>query len=645
MSLRTLKAIFGAVTVCFLVASAYLAVLVTERQKVLEDITHYNPAWQASQAVSEFMRLERRLDAFNVPGRGVDKDEVELRFDILLSRAKLLSEGRFQSIIQGDPDQQTTLRRLADVLVLVQPLMAELERPGSVQQTLQLLEPLEPRLLQLASYAQIRGGERIAQDQQELNRLYWIFSGLSLGLILLGLILIGLFSRHNQLLQRAHRDLHALTGHLAHAASHDALTGLANRVLFHEQLEMYLGRWRQAGIQFAVLCLDLDRFKSVNDTLGHEIGDALLRVVADRLRNCLRDGDIVARLGGDEFGILLEAKVGLETYTVLAKRIVERLSAPYSVDGREIVIGTSVGIASVEPDIVAPDQMLKRADLALYAAKSQGRGMFCYFEPSMEARLDERQSLEIDLRKALANDEFELFFQPQVNLKLNEINGFEALLRWRHPRWGKVSPAEYIPVAEDIGLISPLGEWVIRTACAEAVNWPRDIKVAVNLSPVQFRNGTLVESVRNALESTGLAPRRLELEITETSLLDENEATMAALHELRRLGVQIAIDDFGTGYSSLSYLRSFPFDRIKVDRSFVRDLSLRRDAMTIVQSIASLGAGLGMSTVAEGIETKEQLTQVRTAGYTEAQGYYFGRPKPAHELVYTLDPVLPVPSA
>jgi GGDEF domain-containing protein len=274
------------------------------------------------------MRLERRLDAFNVPGRGVDKAEVELRFEILLSRAKLLIEGRFQSIIQDDPDQRATLRRLADVLVLVQPLIAELERPGTVQQTLQLLEPLEARLLQLASYAQIRGGERIAQDQQELNRLYWIFSGLSLGLILLGLILIGLFSRHNQLLERAHRDLHALTGHLAHAASHDALTGLANRVLFHEQLEMHLGRWRQEGTQFAVLCLDLDRFKSVNDTLGHEIGDALLRVVADRLRNCLRDGDIVARLGGDEFGILLEAKVGLETYTLLARRIVERLSAP-----------------------------------------------------------------------------------------------------------------------------------------------------------------------------------------------------------------------------------------------------------------------------------------------------------------------------
>jgi predicted signal transduction protein with EAL and GGDEF domain len=324
---------------------------------------------------------------------------------------------------------------------------------------------------------------------------------------------------------------------------------------------------------------------------------------------------------------------------------VEQLSAPYSVDGREIVIGTSIGIASVEVDIVSPDQVLKRADLALYEAKSQGRGMFCYFEPSMEARLDARRSLEIDLRKALANDEFELFFQPQVNLKHNEINGFEALLRWRHPKWGKVSPAEYIPVAEDIGLISPLGEWVIRTACAEAVKWPRDIKVAVNLSPVQFRDGTLVQSVRHALERTGLPPRRLELELTETSLLDETEATMAALHELRRLGVRIAIDDFGTGYSSLSYLRSFPFDRIKVDRSFVRDLSSRRDAMTIVQSIASLGAGLGMATVAEGVETKEQLLQVQVAGYTEAQGYYFGRPKPAHELVYSLDPALSAPSA
>ncbi|QRM32626.1 bifunctional diguanylate cyclase/phosphodiesterase [Microvirga sp. VF16] len=644
MSLRTLKVIFGAVTVCFLLASAYIAVLITERQRLLGDLTHYNPAWQASQAVSEFMRLERRLDAFNVPGRGIDKDEVELRFEILISRAKLLIEGRFRSIIQDDADQLATLRRLAEVLVLIQPLIAELEHPGSVQQALQLLEPLEPRLLQLASYAQIRGGERIAQDQHELNRLYWIFSGLSLGLILLGLILIGLFSRHNQLLERAHKDLHALTGHLTHAARHDALTGLANRVLFQEQLETHLGRWRQEGLRFAVLCLDLDRFKSVNDTLGHEIGDALLKIVADRLRNCLRDSDTVARLGGDEFAILQEVPGGLEPCMALARHIVEQLSAPYSVDGREIVIGASIGIAAVEADIVSSDQMLKRADLALYAAKSQGRGLFCSFEPSMEAQLDARRSLEIDLRTALANDEFELFFQPQVNIQLNEINGFEALLRWRHPKWSKVSPAEYIPVAEDIGLISPLGEWVIRAACAKAVKWPRDIKVAVNVSPVQFRSGTLVQSVRNALQSTGLAPGRLELELTETSLLDETEATMAALHELRRLGVQIAIDDFGIGYSSLSYLRSFPFDRIKVDRSFVRDLSSRRDAMTIVRSIASLGAGLGMSTVAEGIETKEQFLQVQTAGYTEAQGYYFGRPRPAHELVYSLDPALSAPS-
>ncbi|MBO1907966.1 EAL domain-containing protein [Microvirga sp. 3-52] len=645
MSLRTLKVIFGAVTVCFLLASTYIAVLVAERQKVLGDITHYNPAWHASQAVSEFMRLERRLDAFNVPGRGADKEEVELRFEILLSRAKLLIEGRLQSIIQDDPDQLATLRHFADVLALMRPLIAELEHPGAVQQALQLLEPLEPRLLQLASYAQIRGGERIAQDQQALNRLYWIFSGLSLGLILLGLILIGLFSRHNQLLERAHGDLHALTGRLAHAASHDALTKLANRALFHERLAVHLTRWQQKGIRFAALCLDLDRFKSVNDTLGHEIGDALLKVVADRLRNCLREGDTVARLGGDEFGILQEVTGEREPCTVLARRIVERLSAPYSVDGREIVIGASIGIAPVEADIVSPDQMLKRADLALYEAKSQGRGMFCYFEPSMEERLDARRSLEIDLRKALANDEFELFFQPQVNIKLNEINGFEALLRWHHPKWGKVSPAEFIPVAEEIGLISPLGEWVIQTACAEAVKWPRDIKVAVNLSPVQFRDGTLVQIVRNALEDTGLPPKRLELELTETSLLDENETTMAALHELRRLGVRIAIDDFGTGYSSLSYLRSFPFDRIKVDRTFVRDLSSRHDAMTIVRSIASLGAGLGMSTVAEGIETKEQLLQVQTAGYTEAQGYYFGRPKPAHELVYSLDLALAAPSA
>ncbi|MCB5174145.1 putative bifunctional diguanylate cyclase/phosphodiesterase [Microvirga lenta] len=448
--------------------------------------------------------------------------------------------------------------------------------------------------------------------------------------------MIALLNRHNRLLGKAHADLHVLAGSLAHAANHDALTDLPNRVLFREKLEVALQAFRQQGRDFAVLCLDLDRFKNVNDALGHEVGDYLLKVVADRLRGCLGTGDIAARLGGDEFAILQQPIESMESCAAQASRIVEELSAPYVIDGHEIVIGTSIGIAAAGNGIVTPDQLLKHADLALYEAKSQGRGTFRYFEPEMEVRLHARRILEVDLRRALAHDEFELFYQPQINIETEEISGFEALLRWHHPLRGMISPAEFIPIAEDIGLISPLGEWVLNQACAEASKWPRDMKVAVNLSPLQFRSRSLVQSVSGALARTGLSPDRLELEITESSLLQENEATLAVLYQLRRLGVRIAMDDFGTGYSSVGYLRGFPFDKIKIDQSFVRDIPSQADSFVIVQSIASLGAGLRMSTVAEGVETEDQFRQIRAAGCTEAQGYYFGRPKPARELVYTL---------
>jgi predicted signal transduction protein with EAL and GGDEF domain len=285
---------------------------------------------------------------------------------------------------------------------------------------------------------------------------------------------------------------------------------------------------------------------------------------------------------------------------------------------------------------VSPDQLLKHADLALYRAKADGRSTFRFFEPEMDAQLQARRAMEVDLRKALANREFELYYQPQINIRANEISGFEALLRWRHPERGIISPVEFIPVAEDIGLIAALGEWVVEQACLEAASWPDGIKVAVNLSPVQFRFRGLVQSVGRALLQSGLPSNRLELEITESVLLQDNDMTIATLHQLRRLGVRIAMDDFGTGYSSLSYLRSFPFDKIKIDQSFVRELSSRADCLAIVQSIASLGANLGMSTVAEGVETEDQFQQIRAAGCTEVQGYYFGRPKPTHELVHTL---------
>jgi diguanylate cyclase (GGDEF)-like protein len=423
---------------------------------------------------------------------------------------------------------------------------------------------------------------------------------------------------------------------IAYMAHHDALTDLANRVLFREQMEQALAGAQRQGKAVAILCLDLDRFKDVNDSLGHETGDALLRMVAERLRACVRSDDIVARLGGDEFAVL---QVGVEDpheCASLATRIVDAIGNPYELEGQEIVIGTSVGIALATDEGVSPDQLLKHADLALYRAKADGRSTFRFFEPEMDAQLQARRAMEGDLRKALANREFELYYQPQINIRANEISGFEALLRWRHPERGIISPVEFIPIAEDIGLIATLGEWVIEQACREASSWPNGIKVAVNLSPVQFRFRGLVQSVGRALLQSGLASNRLELEITESVLLQDNDMTIATLHQLRRLGVRIAMDDFGTGYSSLSYLRSFPFDKIKIDQSFVRELSSRADCLAIVQSIASLGANLGMSTVAEGVETEDQFQQIRAAGCTEVQGYYFGRPKPTHELVHTL---------
>jgi diguanylate cyclase (GGDEF)-like protein/PAS domain S-box-containing protein len=418
---------------------------------------------------------------------------------------------------------------------------------------------------------------------------------------------------------------------ITHMAHHDALTGLPNRVFLRKELNRHLGPVSR-GETFAVLCLDLDRFKQVNDTLGHSIGDALLSAVGRRLRECVRDTDVVARLGGDEFAIIQNGAEQPTSATILAQRLAEQLSKPFDVERHEIIIGTSIGIAVAPNDGLEPDQLLKSADMALYRAKEQGRNGFCFFESGMDAKMQERRTLETDLRKAIAAGEFELFYQPLVNLEANTVSGFEALLRWHHPIRGLVSPEAFIPLAEETGLIIPLGEWVLRQACAEAAKWPDGTKIAINLSPAQFRSKGLVATVMSAIATAGIAPNRVELEITETILLQNNEATLAVLHQLRRLGVRISMDDFGTGYSSLSYLRSFPFDKIKIDQSFVRDLDRNKDAIAIIRAITGLGVSLGMTTTIEGIETKEQLEQIRAEGCTEVQGYLFSRPRPASDV-------------
>ena len=386
---------------------------------------------------------------------------------------------------------------------------------------------------------------------------------------------------------------------IAHMARHDALTDLPNRVLLLEQLNHEIKRVKR-GECLAVLCLDLDQFKSVNDALGHHIGDELLKLVGERLRRCTRELDIVARMGGDEFAIIMTQMEQAADAATLSKRIRDSVIKPYQVEGHQIVTDISIGISVAPMDAVESDELLRNADMALYDAKADGRGTFRFFEPEMNTRMKVRRELEMDLRKALASEQFELYYQPLVVLETNEVNGFEALLRWNHPTRGLVSPADFIPIAEETGLIVPLGEWVLKAACAEAVNWPEHIKVAVNLSPAQLNSRNLVSMVNAALNESGMPPRKLQLEITETVLLQNTFTTLATLHELRKMGVQIALDDFGTGYSSLSYLRSFPFDKIKIDRSFIQDLSNGAEPLAIVNAVAGLAKCLNMTSTAEG---------------------------------------------
>jgi diguanylate cyclase (GGDEF)-like protein len=425
---------------------------------------------------------------------------------------------------------------------------------------------------------------------------------------------------------------------IAHMAHHDALTGLPNRVLFHERLEEALLRVHRYPEILAVLYLDLDQFKSVNDTLGHPVGDKLLVAVADRLRKCLRDCDMVARFGGDEFAVLQIGLAGPHEAGDLGERIVTLLSEPYDIDGQQGVIGASVGIALAPADGETAEQLLRNADIALYQAKEDGRRVFRFFEPGMDTRLRARRALEFDLRKALAAGEFELYYQPLITLETGVISGFEALLRWHHPSRGMVAPAEFIPVAEEIGLIVPIGEWVLRQACAEAATWPDNLKVAVNLSPVQFKKANLPQVVFATLASSGLPAARLELEITESIFLANSETNLATLRRLRALGVGISMDDFGIGYSGLSYLRAFPFDKIKIDRSFISELGENTDCMAIIKAVTNLGSTLGIPTLAEGAETEKQFAQLREAGCTEMQGYLFSRPIPASEIAGLLSP-------
>nr|WP_256367351.1 EAL domain-containing protein [Acidisphaera sp. S103] len=436
----------------------------------------------------------------------------------------------------------------------------------------------------------------------------------------------GWVSTHEDITERRHAETA-----LAFMARHDALTELPNRTLFQERLIEAIALARR-GTHCALLCLDLDRFKVINDTLGHPVGDSLLRAVADRLSAVVRNIDTVARLGGDEFAII-QADLGSPDHAaMLANRIILALREPYDIDGHRVVTGTSIGIAIAPRDGTSSDTLLMNADIALYLAKAERRGTFRFFEPEMDRQVQARREVEMDLRNALAADEFDLHYQPVLDIQSGKVAGFEALIRWKHPVRGVIGSADFIPVAEETGLIVPIGDWVLRTACLHAASWPGDIDIAVNLSSVQFKGGRLLDSVRQALAISRLNPNRLELEITESVLLQTSEDTLGLLHQLRALGIRIALDDFGTGYSSLGYLRSFPFDKIKIDRCFVRDIDSNAGSAVIVGAVVGIARALGMTTVAEGVETLDQLALVRRQGCALVQGYLFSRPRPVDEV-------------
>jgi diguanylate cyclase (GGDEF)-like protein len=433
-----------------------------------------------------------------------------------------------------------------------------------------------------------------------------------------------------------HEDIterHRSEQRIAYMARHDLLTGILNRGALHERIDEACARLRRWGETFSVILLDLDRFKLVNDSLGHPAGDALLCAVVLRLKACIRDTDVLARLGGDEFAILqTRTRDPYNEAMAFADRIVNCLIDPIEIEGQQLAISTSAGIALAPQHGANSDELIKNADLALYQAKAAGRNGHAIFEMAMKDRANARQQLEGELRHALLNHEFELYYQPQIEVSSGRVCGAEALLRWCHPKRGFMPPAEFIPVAEETGLIEKLGEWVLKEASAEAMRWPASIKLAINLSPVQLGRGTLSDTVMQALLRSGLPPERLELEITENVLMENEVKNLAVIRQLRGLGVSLALDDFGAGYSSLSYLTSFPFDRIKIDKFFSMNLVERNDCAAIISSVITLARGLGIPTVAEGVETMRQFELLREAGVDYCQGFLFGHPVPASAL-------------
>jgi len=586
----------------------------------------------AGDDTAEVGSASPRGDEIGVLIEAVDGYRTSLRRGRELAKLAELERERLQSAITNMPIGLAMFDAARKLIVCnaryaeMYQLPESLTKPGT-----SLLDILEERVragtLVGSDGDQFVEATCAATDQKEtMLRLVELQDGRVLSIIFQPLANGGWVSTHEDVTERRRAE-----ARIHHMARHDPLTDLANRVLLKERIAEALKLVRR-GESVAVMSLDLDRFKAVNDMLGHPVGDALLQAVAHRVRESIREGDTAARLGGDEFAVI---QVGLsqpEGATALAARLVETLSAPYEIEQHHIVIGCSVGIALAPDDGAGAEELLKNADLALYRAKTDGRGTYRFFEAEMDARMQARRRLESDLRSALARGEFELHYQPIVDLRTGGVSAFEALLRWRRPERGMVPPNEFLPVAEETGMMVPIGEWILRQACSDALAWPEGIRVAVNLSPAQFKGDRLLAAVLGALATSGLPPGRLDLEITERVLLQSGIEALPTLHRLREAGVHISMDDFGTGYSSLGYLREFPFDKVKIDRSFIDRMNSDAQSLAIVRAVTGLAGTLAMTTTGEGVENKEQLDLLRAQGCTEAQGFYFSTPAPASEL-------------
>ena len=631
--------ILTAIILSLFIVTGYITYLVHERQSELQKLTRYTDSWSVSQIVSEYMRLEARLSAMGLGVKGSDHDEVRLRLEIMMSQIALLQQGDLGKFIGKDPHRKAIVNSLIDLL---DRLDKQLDTMTTAQLKLMLQEmsTLDGPLTSLASTSLAQDFNLVNLTHDKIQNLYYIYSAISILLIVLCITLGLLMLKQNNTLRRAHvrmkllatdlqaskEKLQVQNRRLQYDAYHDSLTGMPNRLSFWQRLQEVVNQVRPYNGSAVVMLFDLDNFKDVNDTQGHDAGDKLLQDLASRLSFFRKTSETLYRLGGDEFALVshdLTEEMALDR----AKVIREKISQPYQIYDSLIQIGACIGIVISDGES-RTDYLYKCADLALYEAKKEGSGNVQVFRPGLLQRQQENKSFEDDLMQALNKGEFRVYYQPIADTMNGEIYGYEALVRWFHPLRGSVPPTEFIPVAEKIGLINQLGEWVLRTACEAAASWSSPLKVSVNVSPVQLMNSSLTDTVVTILRTTGLDPYRLDLEITESDVFNENTRSLEILSQLRELGVQISIDDFGTGYSSLSRLSYFPFDKIKIDRSFVINIPDQKDDLDIVRLIISMGKSLHMRIVAEGVETEEQLQSLRKLGCDLVQGYLIGKPGP-----------------